>query len=48
MPYVEGESLREKLDREKQLPVDEALEIATVRSPTRWTMRMSTGWCTGT
>jgi eukaryotic-like serine/threonine-protein kinase len=28
MPYVEGESLREKLDREKQLRVDEALEIA--------------------
>jgi eukaryotic-like serine/threonine-protein kinase len=28
MPYVEGESLREKLDREKQLRVDEAVEIA--------------------
>jgi len=28
MPYVEGESLREKLDREKQLPVDEAIRIA--------------------
>jgi eukaryotic-like serine/threonine-protein kinase len=28
MPYVEGESLREKLDREKQLPVDEAVAIA--------------------
>ncbi len=25
MPYVEGESLRERLDREQQLPVDEAL-----------------------
>ncbi|HEX6576208.1 MAG TPA: protein kinase [Gemmatimonadaceae bacterium] len=25
MPYVEGESLREKLDREQQLPVDEAV-----------------------
>src|SRR6476646_2177889 len=25
MPYVEGESLRERLDRERQLPVDEAL-----------------------
>jgi serine/threonine protein kinase/Tfp pilus assembly protein PilF len=25
MPYVEGESLREKLDREEQLPVDEAV-----------------------
>jgi eukaryotic-like serine/threonine-protein kinase len=29
MPYVGGESLREKLDREHQLPVDEALRIAT-------------------
>lgn len=28
MPYVEGESLRERLGREKQLPVDEALQIA--------------------
>ena len=29
MPYVEGESLREKLDREKQLSVSEAVETAT-------------------
>ena len=29
MPYVEGESLRERLDREKQLPIDEAVRIAT-------------------
>jgi serine/threonine protein kinase/Tfp pilus assembly protein PilF len=28
MPYVEGESLRERLDREKQLPVDEAVHHA--------------------
>jgi Tol biopolymer transport system component len=28
MPWVEGESLREKLTREKQLSVDEAVEIA--------------------
>ena len=27
MPYVEGESLRGRLEREKQLPVDEALRI---------------------
>ncbi|MEX2284135.1 MAG: protein kinase [Gemmatimonadota bacterium] len=27
MPYVEGESLRARLDREKQLPVDEAIRI---------------------
>jgi serine/threonine-protein kinase len=29
MPYVEGESLRDKLQREEQLPVEEALAIAT-------------------
>ena len=28
MPYVEGESLRGRLRRERQLPVDEALDIA--------------------
>ncbi len=27
MPYVDGESLRDRLDREKQLPVDDALRI---------------------
>jgi serine/threonine-protein kinase len=29
MPYVEGETLRDRIDREKQLPVDEAVKIAT-------------------
>jgi serine/threonine protein kinase/WD40 repeat protein len=29
MPFVEGESLRHRLDREKQLPVDEAVRITT-------------------
>ena len=29
MPYIEGETLRERIDRERQLPVDEALGIAT-------------------
>jgi len=29
MPYVEGESLHERLDREQQLPVEEAVGIAT-------------------
>ncbi len=29
MPYVEGESLRDRLDREKQLGVDEAVRITT-------------------
>src|SRR5262245_42824120 len=28
MPFVDGESLRARLEREKQLPVDEALRIA--------------------
>jgi Tol biopolymer transport system component len=28
MPYVEGESLRERLERESQLPVDEAVGLA--------------------
>lgn len=28
MPLVDGESLRARLDREKQLPIDEALQIA--------------------
>jgi serine/threonine-protein kinase len=28
MPYVEGEALRDRLDREHQLPVDEAVQIA--------------------
>jgi len=29
MPFVEGESLRSRLDRERQLPIDEAVRIAT-------------------
>jgi serine/threonine-protein kinase len=29
MPFVEGESLRARLEREKQLPVDETIRIAT-------------------
>ncbi|MCH8936477.1 MAG: protein kinase [Gemmatimonadetes bacterium] len=29
MPYVEGETLRDRINREKQLPVDEAVRIAT-------------------
>ncbi len=28
MPYVEGESLRDRLERERQLPIDEAIGIA--------------------
>ncbi|MEP6573892.1 MAG: serine/threonine-protein kinase, partial [Gemmatimonadota bacterium] len=29
MPFVEGESLRDRLNREKQLPIGEAVRIAT-------------------
>jgi eukaryotic-like serine/threonine-protein kinase len=29
MPYVEGESLRDRLNREKQLPINDAVRIAT-------------------
>src|SRR6186997_1201536 len=29
MPYVEGESLRQRLSREKQLPVGDAIRIVT-------------------
>ncbi len=29
MPYLEGDTLRERINREKQLPVDEAVGIAT-------------------
>ena len=29
MPFIEGESLRARLDREKQLPLEEAVRIAT-------------------
>src|SRR6059036_2402383 len=29
MPHVEGESLRQRLEREKQLPIDEALRLAS-------------------
>ena len=29
MPFVEGETLQDRIDREKQLPVDEAVRIAS-------------------
>ncbi len=28
MPYVDGETLRDRLDRERQLPIDEAVDVA--------------------
>ena len=45
MPYVEGESVRERLKQEKQLPIDEAVhiarEVSRARSPMRWRIRMN-------
>ena len=29
MPYIDGESLRDRIEREKQLPIDDALRIAS-------------------
>ncbi len=29
MPYIEGESLRDRLDREKQLPIDDAVRLTS-------------------
>ena len=43
MPYVEGESLRERLDRERQLPVDESVHHAIDCFCTR--LRTLTGYC---
>ena len=47
MPFVEGESLRQRLTREKQLSVDDALEIARdVATALDYAHRQ--GWCTAT
>ena len=29
MPFIEGKTLKDRLDRDRQLPIDEALGIAT-------------------
>ena len=44
MPFIEGESLRARLDREHQLPVDEAVKITSAcwrRRPSRGSPRGS-------
>ncbi len=47
MPFIDGESLRDRLVREKQLPVPTRCE-----SPLKWRMRSTTrtatAWCIGT
>jgi hypothetical protein len=43
MPYVEGETFRERLDGEKQLSVEEAVRIATAVAST-WTSRTGREW----
>ena len=47
MPFVEGESLRDRLDREQQLPVDDALRIAREVADALAT-RTRTASCTAT
>ena len=47
MPFIEGETLRDRLTREKQLPVPEALRIAS-EVAWRWTTRTATAWSTAT
>jgi serine/threonine protein kinase len=41
MPYVRGETLRARLEREKQLPIADAVRIARVKSPPHSTTRTS-------
>ena len=47
MPYVAGESLRDRLSREKQLAIEDALEITRVVASAS-TTRTGTTWCTAT
>ena len=47
MPTMEGRSLRERLDRERQLPLEEA-SASRGRSPSRSTTRTGTTSCTAT
>jgi len=46
MPYVEGENLRERLDREGQLPISEAVGIACrIADALDSAHRQGVGWC---
>ena len=44
MPYVEGKSLRGRLDREHQLPVDEAVRIASEVADAPWSRTSGSRW----
>ena len=48
MPYVEGESLRDRLRRERQLPVADARPASPARRRRRSTTRTGTASCTAT
>jgi hypothetical protein len=47
MPFVEGESLRDRLSREKQLPIPDAVRIATEVAGA-WTTPTATASSIGT
>ncbi len=47
MPFVDGESLRDRLHREQQLPIADAVRIAT-EVASRWTTRTATASSTAT
>ena len=48
MPYVEGKSLRDRLDREKQLSAGRRACASPARWPTRWSTRTGTASSTAT
>ena len=48
MPYVEGESLRQRLDRAGPLPIRDASVPAADISRTHWPTLTAPAWCTGT
>ena len=48
MPFVEGETLRDRLNREKQLPVADARPDRDRGRLARWTTRTGTAWSTAT
>jgi eukaryotic-like serine/threonine-protein kinase len=42
MPFVEGETLRNRIERERHLPIDDAVRIASAIA-SAWTTRTATG-----